>query len=535
MSDFIADLESELRSAARRRAGRRRPVLPRRAALVLAAALVALVVAAGAVRLLPGGSEPAGGPAPGGGVSVPLPATVPVAGCDDGTAGLKSKVPEPLAELLGVLRRPQTEPDGLPALDGADEGWVPLGGWSSAGVRRPGLGRLQHEVHLVPGVVPDTDAARRCSALRNGRLPAGEPGLCLIDGHAGEPLRVACFTPPQIRDGAAIALLNDGSVYGVVGDGVEAVELTAGGRTVRAAVTENAYEATLPGARRGTPVTVRQIGAGGCRPAVDPELLRTVPVLRRPPDAGASVPEPVLDAVPRGLESAARIAGGGDEVTYWVLPFESADPGAAACGIADRACVVPIRDGERAGAPLCADAREIARRGAFLAGPLGDRVVVYGLTRDGVERLGVDIDNEPAGGVDVIDGVAAGLLPERVRWRDGADVRFVLEPVERDPGVLALLNGTTEKGLAGEAQGELVERVPELLPAGGTTVANTTSQQVERSEVLHLAGREAAAYPIGAALGITRVREVTREELDDAGAPGSATIAVIVGRDLRMR
>jgi hypothetical protein len=81
----------------------------------------------------------------------------------------------------------------------------------------------------------------------------------------------------------------------------------------------------------------------------------------------------------------------------------------------------------------------------------------------------------------------------------------------------------------------LVERVSELLPAGGTLVSNTSSQAVERSEVLHLSGREAEAYPIGAALGITRVREVSREELVDAGAPGSVVIAVIVGRDLRMR
>ena len=75
--------------------------------------------------------------------------------------------------------------------------------------------------------------------------------------------------------------------------------------------------------------------------------------------------------------------------------------------------------------------------------------------------------------------------------------------------------------------------MPELLPAGGTVVGNTTSQQVERSEVLHLPGREAEAHPIGVALGITRVREVSREELADAGAPGSAVIAVIAGRDAR--
>jgi hypothetical protein len=138
---------------------------------------------------------------------------------------------------------------------------------------------------------------------------------------------------------------------------------------------------------------------------------------------------------------------------------------------------------------------------------------------------------------EVVENAYEARLPG-ARAGDPVTVRlagFVPGPAERRDGTVALLNGTTRDGLAGALQGELVERVPELLPAGGTVVGNTTSQQVERSEVLHLPGREAEAYPIGAALGIARVREVSREELRDVAAPGSAVIAIIVGRDVRMR
>ena len=84
---------------------------------------------------------------------------------------------------------------------------------------------------------------------------------------------------------------------------------------------------------------------------------------------------------------------------------------------------------------------------------------------------------------------------------------------------------------------DLVERRAERLPSGGTVVGNAPRQDVERSEVLHLQGREWDAAEIAAALSITRVREVSREELADTGAPGSAVIAVLLGSDLdpRMR
>jgi hypothetical protein len=526
MSDFLADLEAELRSAAHRRAARRRPRVPvalRRAV----PALVVLAIAVAAVAWL-------AAPAPDDDVAVTgesvhtatttLREAVPPAGCAGEPERQMTATPPALLELLGVLRRPQTEPDALPAADG---GWVPLGAWAPKGVRWPGRDRFATELHLVPGVGPIPGERAGCDAEK----PTRPPAVCLIVGPAGAG-RVACFADGEIANGAAATLI-DGTVYGVVPDGVEEVTLEAGGTTVRADVVENVYEAELPGARAGMEMTVRSVVGRQCGAGPDPTLLGALAALRRPPDPGASVPADVLGAVQgRPAEPLARIAGGGDGITYWLVPLREGD---VPCAPADRVCVVPERDGQAVGAPICSDATELMRHGVFLAGPLGDRVVVYGLARAGIERVSVDIDNEPAGGVDVVDGVAAGLLPDRVRWRDKADVRFVFEGAERAAGTVALLNGTTKAGLGAEAQGELVERVPELLPAGGTIVNSTTSQHVERSEVLHLAGREAEAYPIGAALGITRVREVSREQLEDVAAPASAVIAVVVGEDFRMR
>jgi len=409
---------------------------------------------------------------------------------------------------------------------------VPLAAWARDGVRRAGRDRLATELHLIPG----TGAARTGRPDCDGGPGDGRPALCLAAGTAGSRLAVACFTPEEIRDGAAIAITGAASgaagplAHGVVPDGVEAVAIEAAGRSVRAEVAENAYEARLPGLRAREPVTLRFERASSCGAEPDPRLLNAVAALRRPPAPGASVPRDVLAALPgTPSEAAARIAGGGDEIAYWVVPV--AERAAAPCALADLACVVPVRGDRAAGAPICDGAEAIAKHGAFIAGPHEDRVLVYGLAPAGAARLLVGLDGRPAGGVDVVDGVAAGLLREGIRWRDGADVGFVTEPAEREEGTVALLNGTTQAGLGATAQGELVERVPELLPAAGTVVGNTTSRDLARSEVIHLAGREAEAYPIGAALGISRVREVTREELADAGAPGSAAIAVLIGHD----
>ena len=102
-------------------------------------------------------------------------------------------------------------------------------------------------------------------------------------------------------------------------------------------------------------------------------------------------------------------------------------------------------------------------------------------------------------------------------------------------GTVALLNGTARKGLGTRVQGELVERASDRLPTGGTVVGNATRQDVAESEVQHVPERAWEAGEIAAALGITRVREVSSEELADLGAPGSAVIAVVLGVDVEHR
>jgi hypothetical protein len=67
------------------------------------------------------------------------------------------------------------------------------------------------------------------------------PGICLVE----TSLRFRCFSVWEVGSGRALARAPLGLIVGLVPDGVAAVKLSARGRTVRADVVDNLYEAQL--------------------------------------------------------------------------------------------------------------------------------------------------------------------------------------------------------------------------------------------------------------------------------------------------
>ncbi len=165
MSDFIADLERELVVAAHRRTTRRRRVVrlprPRPATVLAFVALAALVVALVAVaRNLDDGSRPGDerpSPPPGGATLV-LPAAAAARPCPG--VEQRSLPGEGPSYQLGIFARPQTGPDAVPPLDGADSSsWIPADTIIPDASRRPAPEHFDAELHLVPASEPRRDGA----------------------------------------------------------------------------------------------------------------------------------------------------------------------------------------------------------------------------------------------------------------------------------------------------------------------------------------------------------------------------------------
>ncbi len=180
-------------------------------------AVLTILVVAGALLSadVPQGGPPGGTAAGGGSAEVTL--ALPAASAARPCPGLRQR-PIPAAPALDVFRRPQGAPDGLPAFDGSTgTSWVPATTLLPSEVRRPGAGRLEAEVHLVPtvgvrlGGECDPDPSR----------DRGE-GLCLTVG-VGPSLVVRCFDEDAILAGRAIALTGPGLAHGFVPDGVARV------------------------------------------------------------------------------------------------------------------------------------------------------------------------------------------------------------------------------------------------------------------------------------------------------------------------
>jgi hypothetical protein len=516
--DFVHDLEEELVAAATFRAARRRRprrvgrgVAPLRAAgaLLVAAAVVA-VVAVAVLALVRGGGDgpaddPPAPPPPPPGVTLPLPAMLPLPRCYEEPAR-----DEPAADLLppmAVFERPQVEPDGMPVDS------LPVAGFDPRESRRPGREGLKTEFTLVPSR----------GIRRDGRCPErGDdgPGLCLVAGIAQPPQQL-CFTATEVAAGRAVAQLGPALLIGAVPDGVTTVTLAAAGKRAIAPVVENAYEAVLPGVRPGVPVTVTLARDRNCRPGVAPALRDRIVVLDEPAQAGNPLPHAALETlnwwtwqldaiVPDG----ARYWGRTDGVEFWVVPI--VPKGGGECAPATHVCVVAVPNDAAADAQCVLewpDDGEEWRIGPLLPG----HAVIYGIVPDGTTGARVTIDGrtaEVAAGANVIGGV----LP--FAYRDGAriDVDLIDGSAARRPRVAVVDAG----GPAGAVNRQLAQ-------AGYGTVAPARSRNRAGMVVEWWADRTtwATATAVAELVGADDV--VERDPTARSIVSNVAPITVIVG------
>jgi hypothetical protein len=282
VSDYFSKFEAELRRAARRAIAseRQRRFGWRPRTLLVGIALIAVSVPAVAAvtgafddtrapqHLAPGSVASLAPPCKGAGPS-PLP---PAA---------KGPAPPELVRLVGILRRPQTASDRLPAAS------VPrVSGLMADAVRLAMTGADGTKYYVVPAAninysppVPDTP---ECAAYRRNQR-AAQAGVCVWQV-GGTSSGGTCASIKQLRErrgtgptqgysqGMAAGTM---SVVGVVADGVRAVVLRyparAAVRRVRIPVHGNVYAAVI----RGRP----ELG-----PSVYAETARGVALIQRGPE-----------------------------------------------------------------------------------------------------------------------------------------------------------------------------------------------------------------------------------------------------------
>jgi hypothetical protein len=346
VNDFMADLETELVAAARRRAaGRRRVPRPRLTALAAAAALVLVALAAfAAVRGIDssgtGDERPATPPpSPGPGVAVTLPAAVVAADADRCAQAVGGYAPAGVR--LSVFDRPETAADRV---DG-DLSWLPTSMYAPGSVRQaaPGL-------HLVLAGVTE----RPCADPQ-----VFQAGACVIVGRAQAG---RCFTGAQIASGAAVTLFR-GTAYGIVPDGVESVDLSWDGGGTVASVRDNAY--VVAGVPAGERVRIVPSGAPeGCTPSA--AAYDAAPALRLPAEG---TPPRALDTAMQQLGSRGEWLAHARHLTtrtgleIWVAPDMPCD---RAEQRPERVCVLVVA-ADRPGL-ACSTPGDIARRGWVQSG-----------------------------------------------------------------------------------------------------------------------------------------------------------------------
>ena len=128
---------------------------------------------------------------------------------------------------------------------------LPVATYREAEVRRAGVPGVALWVAPTAGVLAD-----HCGEPLG---PSRGHGACVTTTH-GAFLATRCFTLAEIRAGRAVTLADPRDlVVGLVADGVRAVDVRDRDRdrTVQAVVADNAFVATVPGARRGTRLELR--------------------------------------------------------------------------------------------------------------------------------------------------------------------------------------------------------------------------------------------------------------------------------------
>jgi hypothetical protein len=398
---FIGDLEEELVEAARflatRRRRRLRVVLPRLGWRPLAALAAVAAIAVTAIALLArgGGDEAATGeaaPPPPPNAAFSLVAMRPLMNCPDPP---RISLPD-LEEFSGIalLARPQRGGDRLPFSPRR----LPIGAFDPDATRRAPA-RLTDSLHVVPS--PQVATFGGCGGDDG-------PGVCLVASRRA----FRCFDSGDVRGGRAVARAPDGTLVGIVPDGVGRVTLSAAGPSVTADVLENVFEAQL-GAIRGTQLELAMQREDGCRRVVAPELREEIAALREQEQPSLVLPAAALGVVrawagriDAAAAEEARLWGTRDGVDFWVVPVVPS--GRGPCAPATRVCVVAVPEDSFAdGACVLGDDEDEQWR---LAPLLPGRAAIYGVVPDGVTRVRVTI-GDISGEVDARDNVVGGVLP----------------------------------------------------------------------------------------------------------------------------
>jgi hypothetical protein len=244
---------------------------------------------------------------------------------------------------MGIFRRPQHERDAV----GEDEvQGLPVDDFDFGSTRSPsGLGG-----RLI--LVPTHTVKATCDAHPVGQGPSG---VCVIRADTPE-IASGCFEMAAIREGRAAALTDADKVIGLVPDGIERVIVEIGAERIEASVVENAYLARVPRSDRGTEarITLVRKWLDGCEPSA--AMRAAAPTLNKPADPGG-VPEIVRRSVRPDVDSAiaaknARIWGGGDEISYWIVPHLRCE---VASLEADLVCVTPVKESYAKAAGACVE------------------------------------------------------------------------------------------------------------------------------------------------------------------------------------
>lgn len=541
MNDFLRALEAELTAAARRKAARRarpwwrrgpRLVLPRPSLVAVAGvALVAIALGIAVAALRGGGDRTASpGPAPG----TPLRALAPIASCPTAPQAVPTPVPgtSDLEKAMAVFRRAQREPDGLSVPSGVRGGgeptWLPLAQWMPDKVRRPARGLLPSPIQLVPGT------GRRGAPDCAERRSSSDPVVCMLSIASAPPLGARCFSPTEVRQGRALALVARGTerpvVAGLVPDGVQQVTLQWAGRSAVAAVSENTFEAELPGAAEGTPVRVT-FGAPGCQSvATPPDLQRAIPALTLDTTAGEALPPAITGFVTRGRgisAAEARLVASSKSVRFWVVP---ASPRRCSDGrvqgAAVQACALAATTSQLLGI-ACASLGDLARGALTYADRGGGDIVAVGLSPPGTDAAVIPTPRGTAI-LPATEGVIGGFLPAGVKATEVGKVTY--RPIGEqaaDAQIVTVVNASGVNGrdaavadrLGRLAKGTAAEG--EILHGVATLPARTSSSVEYAPSGLDKARRVAGL------LGIRDLRPLER------GVPtAKAAVVVVVGRDL---
>lgn len=271
------------------------------------------------------------------------------------------------------------------------------------------------------------------------------------------------------------------------------------------------------------PQPAAQAGAD-CAPSA--AMRRVVPALDREPPAGG-VP-PAIRA--SGATAHARVWGGGDGITYWVVPRLRCD-GADE----DAVCVVPLFDeeagSEGAGGSACSRLGETS----WIHFPLRDGgAAVAGIAPPGAGQARVRVrEGGHTQRFAVRDGVWGGTLDGyRPRGEVGSlDVDFDV-PKYATPSV-AVLNGTTVTGLGGTVM-DALKFVNYREAEGG--VGDWSEHDLDRTVVFHAPHQRWLGDRIAIYLSekFDVARPVVREMSDEARELGGedADAVIVAGRDV---